>query len=45
MNYLELMSPDLPDFVVRDWIDVLNAEAAAHPDSSQPTQNLMAGER
>ena len=45
MNYLQLMSDELPDFVVRDWIDTLNAEAEANPDKTQPTQDLLAGER
>lgn len=45
MNYLELMSDDLPHYVVRDWIDATNAEALAHGDGSQPTQDLLAQER
>lgn len=45
VNYLELMSDDMPAIVVHDWIADANAQDEANPDSTQPTQDLIAQDR
>jgi len=43
VNWFELMA--LPAYIVQDWIDDLNAQAAHQGEDTKPTQDLLAAER
>lgn len=45
VNYLELMSDQMPAYVVADWIADLEAQAEHQGgDTTKPTQDLLAAE-